>query len=80
MCLSRATAPPNLQSRIGDVERVRVEDRASSEPDESREAAEKNLAPVVDGKEYCPGCGRPLQAAKCKLVCECGYFMSCSDF
>ena len=41
---------------------------------------EKNLSPVSDGREHCPQCGRTLEPQKCKLVCECGYFMSCSDF
>ena len=35
---------------------------------------------VADGKEHCPQCGRVLDSHRCKLVCECGYFMSCSDF
>ena len=37
-------------------------------------------AAVDEDKEYCPQCGRILQPHKCKLVCECGYFMSCSEF
>ena len=39
-----------------------------------------NLSPVVDGKEYCPICGRVLFPFHCKLRCECGYFLSCSEF
>ncbi len=42
--------------------------------------AAKNLSPVVDGKEYCPQCGRMLEGHRCKLVCACGYFMSCAEF
>jgi len=30
--------------------------------------------------EHCPQCGRAMQSHRCKLVCECGYFMSCSEF
>jgi hypothetical protein len=41
---------------------------------------EKNLSPVVDGREICPVCGRILESKRCKLVCECGYFMSCAEF
>jgi len=41
---------------------------------------EKNLSPVVDGREYCPVCGRLMESRRCKLLCECGYFMSCSEF
>lgn len=28
----------------------------------------------------CPSCGRTLQERKCKLICSCGYFLSCSDY
>lgn len=28
----------------------------------------------------CPSCGRTLQERKCKLICGCGYFLSCSDY
>jgi hypothetical protein len=52
----------------------------TEERDEDRRGPDRNLSPVIEGQEYCPQCGRALQSRKCKLVCECGYFMSCSDF
>jgi hypothetical protein len=30
--------------------------------------------------EFCPVCSRRLAARACKLVCACGYYMSCSDY
>jgi hypothetical protein len=57
-----------------------MEDRRKNVPDTNQQEPVKNLSPVIDGREYCPQCGRPLQALKCKLVCDCGYFMSCSEF
>jgi hypothetical protein len=27
----------------------------------------------------CPNCGAGLDERKCKLICACGYFLSCSD-
>ena len=57
-----------------------MEERVGENREEIREEPATNLAPVVDGREYCPRCGCPLQPFKCKLVCRCGYFMSCSDF
>jgi len=53
--------------------------RESESSSERRESI-TNLSPIVGGKECCPNCGRPLQPLRCKLLCECGYFMSCSDF
>ncbi len=28
----------------------------------------------------CANCGAQLNQRQCKLVCECGYFASCSDY
>jgi hypothetical protein len=28
----------------------------------------------------CLNCGAELQERKCKLLCRCGYYASCSDF
>jgi hypothetical protein len=28
----------------------------------------------------CANCGAAMDERKCKLVCRCGYFLSCSDF
>lgn len=28
----------------------------------------------------CASCGAVLDERKCKLVCGCGYFLSCSDY
>jgi hypothetical protein len=28
----------------------------------------------------CLQCGRRMEPRKCKLICDCGYFLSCSDF
>jgi hypothetical protein len=28
----------------------------------------------------CLNCGKAMMDEKCKLVCECGYFASCSDY
>ena len=28
----------------------------------------------------CANCGARMIERKCKLVCECGYFLSCSDY
>lgn len=28
----------------------------------------------------CANCGTPMGERKCKLICRCGYFLSCSDY
>ena len=28
----------------------------------------------------CANCGAEMDERKCKLVCRCGYFLSCSDY
>jgi hypothetical protein len=28
----------------------------------------------------CANCGAQMDERKCKLVCRCGYFLSCSDY
>jgi hypothetical protein len=28
----------------------------------------------------CINCGAKMDQMKCKLICECGYFASCSDY
>lgn len=28
----------------------------------------------------CASCGAHMDERKCKLVCRCGYFLSCSDY
>jgi len=29
---------------------------------------------------FCPRCSARLEPRSCKLICSCGYYMSCSDF
>ena len=28
----------------------------------------------------CANCGATMDERKCKLICPCGYFLSCSDY
>jgi hypothetical protein len=52
-------------------------------------AGEKpRLLLLDDGSELDPGvvvltcanCGARMDERKCKLICRCGYFLSCSDY
>jgi len=55
------------------------ETQAAAQPQQSQPAAQRE-----PGKEYasefCPVCHRRLAARACKLICACGYYMSCSDY
>jgi hypothetical protein len=62
-----------------------VSDHGPEPPRRSRAGEPRDPDPpaggvVVGGREHCPQCGRALEPHRCKLVCACGYFMSCSDF
>ena len=39
-------------------------------------------APVDPGLVVltCANCGAAMDERKCKLICRCGYFLSCSDY
>ena len=40
-------------------------------------AAEPDPAAIV---LTCANCGSRMDERKCKLICSCGYFASCSDY
>jgi len=41
-----------------------------------------SAAPVDPGALIltCANCGAAMDERKCKLICRCGYFLSCSDY
>ena len=45
--------------------------------DEPPTAAEPDPADLV---LTCANCGARMDERRCKLVCRCGYFASCSDY
>jgi len=46
--------------------------------------AEPTPAPPLEDPEAvvltCANCGAAMDERKCKLICRCGYFLSCSDY
>jgi hypothetical protein len=53
-------------------------------PDES-EPAGAAAGPTTDVDPgaillTCANCGAAMDERKCKLICRCGYFLSCSDY
>jgi hypothetical protein len=47
---------------------------------------DKGLVATPDGVDpgtvmlTCANCGAAMDERKCKLICRCGYFLSCSDY
>ena len=48
----------------------------------SREPAGGGVEPYDPGELMlvCANCGARMDERKCKLICRCGYFLSCSDY
>jgi hypothetical protein len=47
------------------------------DPDETAPPADMDPGVVV---LTCANCGAAMDERKCKLICRCGYFLSCSDY
>jgi hypothetical protein len=45
--------------------------------DSSEAASQPDPAAIV---LTCANCGARMDERKCKLICRCGYFASCSDY
>ena len=54
-----------------EFEAPRLDPRKTSQPFEADPAAVLLT---------CANCGAAMDERKCKLVCRCGYFLSCSDY
>jgi hypothetical protein len=50
-----------------------MQEKEVSIPDESLQDPERLV-------RTCLNCGAEMDDVKCKLVCKCGYFASCSDY
>ncbi len=63
-----AGAPPPSDAPAADLPVLRLVE----EPPEPADPAALILT--------CANCGARMDERKCKLVCRCGYFLSCSDY
>lgn len=52
-------------------------DAGSDEPPSHDPAVLPDPATVIS---TCANCGARMIERKCKLICTCGYFLSCSDY
>ena len=49
--------------------------RLLEDPDEGPGTVDPGLVIMT-----CANCGAAMDERKCKLICRCGYFLSCSDY
>ena len=70
-----------MDPRSGRLASASTTELAGSPPiillDELSPATEADPGTVV---LTCANCGATMDERKCKLICRCGYFLSCSDY
>ena len=54
---------------------IRLVDDASMEDGDLSPAVDPGIVVLT-----CANCGARMDERKCKLICDCGYFLSCSDY
>ena len=62
-----------------DIEEPPAAGSAGARPTPARSAAADNADPAAVILT-CANCGAAMDERKCKLICRCGYFLSCSDY
>ncbi len=69
--------PGDLATSAGSPPQAAVTAKAKAKPmeDAYREVQHSELPSA-----FCPRCSARLEPRSCKLICSCGYYMSCSDF
>lgn len=57
-------------------------DRRLAEPLRILDQPTDDREPIDPGQVIltCANCGAAMDERKCKLICRCGYFLSCSDY
>lgn len=79
--ITRSTGPAG--ERAPRIDASRHDELPAGSPTPGRAASPIRLLDAVDPADAiltCPNCGARLDERKCKLVCRCGYFLSCSDY
>jgi hypothetical protein len=78
MCYNREAVKHNGKQEMAPAE---LRGAAVVEPPMGSRAADKTPAGgQEDPSRYCPICSQRLEPRKCKLICACGYYMSCADY
>jgi hypothetical protein len=58
-----------------DLPVIRLVDAGEDEPPEYLDPPDPGVVILT-----CANCGAAMDERKCKLICRCGYFLSCSDY
>lgn len=69
---NESSGPPAMSFRAGPVAAPRIVFLDHADP-----PVEADPGAVV---LTCANCGAMMDERKCKLICRCGYFLSCSDY
>jgi len=77
----RVQIPAESAPNPGVLERFTSDPPAGRESLPIRYLAEDSEPELDPGAviQTCANCGAPTDERKCKLICRCGYFLSCSD-
>ena len=62
---------PTLPAALPPVQPIRF----LEDPDSPSDAVDPGIVIMT-----CANCGAAMDERKCKLICRCGYFLSCSDY
>jgi hypothetical protein len=66
-----------INPTAGNLPAISIVDDGDSAPVPSDRATDYDKATVM---LTCANCGARMIERKCKLICTCGYFLSCSDY
>ena len=69
--MSGAMLDPTRPEALPPVQPIRF----LEDPHEASAAPDPGLVILT-----CANCGAAMDERKCKLICRCGYFLSCSDY
>ena len=87
------TSPPDGQIATNRADSVRIEPPGGADLTGTPVGRELGPIQLLDDAETsarrgdpgtviltCANCGAEMIERKCKLICRCGYFLSCSDY
>lgn len=68
--------PPEPSTLVLPTPLVLLDEPASGRPTDAAKADYDRATVMLT----CANCGARMVERKCKLICSCGYYLSCSDY